>query len=739
MGQTTTYALAYRATGACLPPAARFAAPLVTLRFAPLVAVLSLALSRLVAAEPSILPQLTAKSTRITDQESIFSGEARLAHKDVVLYADEVVYRNQDRVAIARGNVIFIRGAQRLVSEEITYHLDDQTFSVGRFRAGQGTLFASGAHADGTQKNLAVNDAAVTYGEPDPLSPTIRARTFRYTEAENPADSVARVEGARLGVGSTNILPLPTFSETPQDPAIAGLEARAGFSGNLGGELSLGATTSITPAVRLGGDLGLFTKRGALLGPIGNYDTRGAEGLGAKGRFRTGFIQDQGDPGTDIRGDAIRNERGYVEWQHQQAIAPGLDLAGQVYYWSDSYVTRDFRSDDFTRLQTPDTWFEATKAGDNFVVSLFTRVRVNDYALVQERLPELRFDGLPVEIGAGIYHRINAGVAILKEDDPLTDITTRSQRADLYYGAYRPFSPREWFSITPLVGGRVTHYQRTNPGASEGQYTRALGEAGFDAKLFETSATWDYKNQRWAIDGLRHIVTPTVAYRLSPAADIGRGAIPRIDDDPFNTYLRPLGLADRRDTDRLPALNTFRLGLANTLQTRDQTHGSRDLARLDLAVDQYAGAETAATDNHRRDRTDVHAFAALQPARWLRFDLYERQTVQTGTMQELNTGLTLKDANVWSLRVGTHYLADPVSIREIQEYTAAYGLRLSEIYSILARVRFDSRAGDFTEQALTLSQRLSRFWTLNYQFTAYDGPRREEDFGFAISIESAGF
>ncbi|NBV88648.1 MAG: hypothetical protein EBR88_03900, partial [Betaproteobacteria bacterium] len=135
------------------------------------------------------------------------------------------------------------------------------------------------------------------------------------------------------------------------------------------------------------------------------------------------------------------------------------------------------------------------------------------------------------------------------------------------------------------------------------------------------------------------------------------------------------------------------LGLANILQTRDQTYGSRDLARVDLALDQYADAEAAATDNQRRDRTDVHTFAALHPARWLRFDLYERQTVQTGTMQELNTGLTLQDANIWSFRVGTHYLADPISAREIQEYTATYGLRLSEIYSILARVRFDARTG----------------------------------------------
>lgn len=266
-----------------------------------------------------------------------------------------------------------------------------------------------------------------------------------------------------------------------------------------------------------------------------------------------------------------------------------------------------------------------------------------------------------------------------------------------------------------------------------------LGEVGFDSKLAETSAKWDYKNKRWGIDGLRHIATPTVAYRYSPSADVGQGYIPAIDDDVFNTYLRPLGLADRRDVDALPALNTFRIGLNNTLQTRDKTHGSRDLVQLNVAIDQHADAEAASDQGAARNRSDAHSFLALTPARWLRFDLYNRTTVQTGKNQELNTGVTLRDANVWNFRLGTHYLEDAVSARQIQEYTAAYGLRLTEIYSIVARLRLDSRTGDLTERSLTLSQKLSRFWTLKYEFAAYDGPRREDDVGISVSLETVGF
>jgi len=75
---------------------------------------------------------------------------------------------------------------------------------------------------------------------------------------------------------------------------------------------------------------------------------------------------------------------------------------------------------------TPPTRFEGAKVRDNFVVSLFTRVQANDYSVVKERLPEVRFDGLPVEIGGGFYHRINVGFAALKDDNPITGVTTRS-------------------------------------------------------------------------------------------------------------------------------------------------------------------------------------------------------------------------------------------------------------------------------------------------------------------------
>ena len=712
-----------------------------TLRFAPLVATLLLAFARLDAAE-ALLPQITSQQpARINERESVFSGEARLAYKDVVLYADEIVYRRTEHIAVARGNVTLIRGAIRLVAEELTYDVGKQTYTVERFRVGEGQILAEGQKAEGTADKLSVSDATVHYGEPESINPVLRSQKLTYQKAADEKDSTVRVEGVRLGIGATNVIPLPSFSQTPRDPAFTSLDAKVGYSGNLGGELSIEATTAATENLQIGGDLGIFTKRGVLFGPVAKYDSMGADGLGAEGVFRSGYIQDQGDADLDILREPIRDERGYIEWKHHQRLENDLSLSGQLNYWSDSYITRDFRPDSYRHVQTPDTWFEVQKLNDNQVVSLFTRVQVNDYSLIQERLPEIRFDGLPVEVGAGIYHRLNASIAVLREDTPgalPSAGTVNSKRVDFYYGAMRPFSPREWLAVTPVAGLRVTHYGDTPAGATRGHYTRVLGEAGFDSDLFTTSGTWNYQNKRWNIDGLRHLISPSVGYRFSPSADVGRGSIPAIDDDPFNTYLRPLGLANRRDIDRLPALNTFRFGVDQKLQTRDKTYGSRDLAQLNLAIDQHLDAEAASTQGTPRNASDLHSFLALNPAAWLRYDLYSRTTVQTGELQELNTGLTIRDADVWNLRIGTHYLEDLNSARRIQEYTATYGLRLNEIYSVVARLRFDSRTGDLTEQGVTFSQRLSRFWTAHYEVVTYDGPRREDDFGVSVSLETQG-
>ncbi|MCX6951039.1 MAG: hypothetical protein NTV51_02455 [Verrucomicrobia bacterium] len=268
----------------------------------------------------------------------------------------------------------------------------------------------------------------------------------------------------------------------------------------------------------------------------------------------------------------------------------------------------------------------------------------------------------------------------------------------------------------------------TASSSAYGTYTRTLGGVGADLAV-RTSATFDYKNPLWKIDGLRHLLTPRVSYRYIPEANKGTGRIPKIDDRTFATYLQPLGLGDQRNIDDLTATNILRLGFDNTLQTRDPVYGSRDLFTFNIANDfrfKRAPGE--------RDVSAIHTDVAFAPAKWIAVDLYQSFTPQSFTLQELNSGVTLRDGDIWSFRFANNFLR-----HQIQDYQLDGRIRLNETYEALARLHYDARKRRFNEQAYGLAQNLGNTWLVSYIVSLYSGPRRESHFGLNIQIEARGF
>ncbi len=702
--------------------------PNVTRRLLP---VLLLASAPFLNGQVSSLPEITASRTEMTDAGTVFTGDARLSYDGALLLADQISYDPKTQLAHAIGRVSLTRGTQRLLADELTYNLETRGYTVKNLRFGQDPLYVSGSGLDGDPDKIVIRDAVVTYSEPGRFAPTLRAGTVTYI----PGDSV-RAESARVGVGPIRPIPVPVFNQSINDPLISHMSASVGYDSTLGAQLELGLLAPFTPSVKLGGDLGLYTKRGVLFGPAASYKFDN-DVHSVRGALSSGYIKDSGDRGIDIVGDPVPQDRGFVAWDHHQTVGDRVTLLGQVNYWSDSEVVRDFRESDFDRVQTPDNFVEGYYTGENYVVSAFTRFQPNDYHVVQRRLPEIRFDGLPVEVGAGIYHRVNASIAAL-EDNSRPDTDERVNRVDVYYALTRPFSPREWLSVKPVAGARFTYYDRANGGRND--YTRVLGEVGLDADL-QASSTYNYQNERWDIDGLRHLVKPYVSYRAIGNADRGSAYIPPIDRTAFSTYLQPLGLGDRRDIDELPETNTLRLGVANFLQTRDTTYGSRNLAELNVATDWRLDPATG--EDHF---SAIQSELAVTPADWVRFDVYANLTPDDLTLRELNTGVTFQDAGVWSVRVGTDFLkSDPTtafpagSIGGIHEYSLSLSYFLNEAYEALVHLRYDAGVGSFSRQSFGIRQNIRNLWFITYVLTFRQGDNRAASTSLGVSVELASF
>lgn len=675
------------------------------------------------------------------------TGRAVLREADMLLTADEIRYEYKTNIASATGHVVYTHGAVRLLADQVVYHRADGTFTAEHIRVGSYPYYISGRAASGTQKEVTVMDARVAYGEPGPWQPTATATKVIVAPGQH-----LRFEGAQVGIGHAQPIPFPQFQQNLSDPVLSYTTLTGGYRGSLGAYVDAGLHLPVAPGMRVGGDVGYYTARGLMFGPSGTYtDPSDPEKL--HGALQSGFINDHGDKGTDVLGRRIPENRAFAEWQHQQLIHDDLSLTAQLNWWKDSEVVRDFRPRLFFPVQQPDTFVEATYENANSFASVFARFEPNSFEEVQQRVPEVRFDLLPTAIGGGIYERFDASIAMLHErplpsatlatgavnnvpivipdigvGSPGTTHELRSTRMDAYYGLSRPVAPNDWFTVTPVAGTRVTHYMNTLGAIQEAPYTRVLGEVGADAEL-RSSGTFDYMNEAWHIDGLRHLFTPKIGYRYIPEADKGRGYIPPIDRQVFSTYLQPLGLGDVRNIDDLHATNTLRLALDNTLQTRDPQYGARDLLTLNVADDLLFKRQPG-----QRASSEIHAELAAMPTRWLEVGMYNRVSPYTGGIHELNTGITLHDGDAWSVRFANNFLQ-----HQLQDYYIDSETRVNEEYRALARIRYDQRKHRFVEQSYGVVQNLADTWRISYLVSLYSGPRRESHFGFSIQIDTVRF
>lgn len=667
--------------------------------------------------------------------ETSFRGHVRLTGPGVLVTADTALLDARTGVYSLSGNVVLTTAANpalrqpplRLLADRLTFNPATGAYAADNVRAGSYPFYAEGTHAEGryepgTNSVISIDNATVTYREPGAFTPTGVADRFTFNR-----DGSVQAQGARLGLGAGVPIRVPKFTQRLSDPVLSQATLTTGYRQSLGLFLDTGLLLPVSPRLRVGADTGFYSARGIMVGPIGEYaDPEDPDRLA--GEFRSGYINDHGDKQTDLLGRTVPENRGFVEWRHWQRLGERFTVKARLNYWKDSEIVRDFRPNRFYPVQEPDTFAEATYTGTNFLATLFARYQPNDFSAVAERLPELSFDFLPHEIRPGLYEQFHGSFARLREEPPVAGTALASDRLDAYYALTRPFNPTGWLNFTPVAGGRYTRYDHTRGATRAGGAERLLGEIGFDAAL-RAHGTFAYTNETWGINGLRHLITPTLSYRYLPRADRDAAKIPAIDRRTFTTYLPPLGLDATRNLDDLPAVETLRLGLENTLQTRNGTYGSRDLLTFNAAADVRFHRPAGV-----RDVSEVHTALSLTPADWLRFDLYQSFTPQTMSLRQINTGLTLRDGDVWALRFNNHFLR-----ADTEQYSIEASRRLSEVVDLQARLSYDARKHRFNEQAYGVTQTLGATWQIVYTVSVYNGPRRESNFGFNLRIRSIGF
>ncbi|MDR3229154.1 MAG: hypothetical protein LBT53_07065 [Puniceicoccales bacterium] len=617
------------------------------------------------------------------------------------------------------------------------------------------------ATATATTATAATSTAAAKSAKPPAAAKSGKSSVGRPASAsarEAARDATLHVEDAVVRIAGIPIFYIPSYTQQGLDLPPLRPVVRAGSKDNIGAYLRTttyytGFGKSLQPGVLLD----TYAKAGVLTGGALDYDFTKTPDAGplvnATGDFQAAWINDNSNRGLDNYGHPIPNHRAFAWWRHKQTIPlptqsellpHSLELSANVHYWSDTSVLRDFRPDLFHDNQRPDNYVEAVMpAPAGYYLSAFARFRPNHFQNVRQRLPEVRFDMVPRPLfdGSPVYHRLSAAFAYLVEKDSPElpgipqnlggDDTLESRRLDGYYGFDAPLKIGDWFSFTPVAGARATAYFDSIRDGQGDPRGRVLPQLGFDMHLL-ANGQWNVQNNFWGINGLRHLVRPLVQYRWIPAAAQDSGLIPPIDRDAFVPYPPPLDLSQKRHADDLWEQQVFRVGIENTLQTRDSEYGSRDLAWLNIYQDFRDTSHRAG----ERYRSTLYTQLGLAPAYWLSLNAYNRLDTYNGHSNEISAYMDVHDGDRWRLWFGVQYCTD---VSDTNQYYWGVEYRLNSNYALSGQWRFDNKVGDLTEQFYGLRQRLGNTWEIEWYIRHRRDARRDSGFSFGASLRLMRF
>lgn len=686
--------------------------------------------------------KIEADSMRFSAEDSRqhLSGNVTVSAGALNVRSEELIYDTQTQSAELPEPAEIDFQTSRILVGSATYDGAAQQLEAKGVRAGREIIFLESAEVSASRTYVVFEDVSFYVGEPHWSSISFTTGSLAYDADED----YFHIGASQLRVAGAPILPLPAISVMRFDRPPVRVWLDLGESSAPGvyyrSEVYL-TLWDFEPGILLD----FYERSGVLAGPAAAYDLSDSKNplLKMRGTFRSGYINDTAHRDEDIYGNTVTGKRGFIDWFHKQSVGP-VEISASVHKWSDSEVERNFRPDIYDDNQNPDNYAEVVLPDKNYTISAFTRFQPNDYQNVQQRLPEVRFDLQPTELGkSGIYQHLNASYALLRErssdqyDFESNYVSVNhgdyieSSRANVYVGWTAPVKFGDFASFTPVAGIMVTHYGETIENADE-SYTRTLGQVGFDLDFIFTR-TWGYENKTWKIDGLRHVLRPVIQYRYIPNPTDGDEYIPAIDREIYLSRPTIIDLNDSRSIDQLYDEHVFRIGLENLFQTRASDYGSVDLVEFNI----YQDFRKTYRPDDTKTLSDNFIDMKIRPASWLSFEVAHRFDVYKCRTNSLSTSLTITDGDVWKIRFGTEHLyknpyPSEYGTSHTRELNLDIEIRLNSFWSVFMEWEYDDRKNLMTDQIYGVRQRLGNTWLLEYSVRYRRDAGDDDDFSLNV-------
>jgi lipopolysaccharide assembly outer membrane protein LptD (OstA) len=670
----------------------------------------------------------------------IGTGGVIVRYGNGVLTAQAVAVDQNSGEVIADGRVRILRGNEIWVGEHVQYNFFSRRIDAEQFRTGDPPMFASGQglHLDTTNQVYTATNAVITAD--DVMQPAIKVRA-KYVEIIPGRRIMAR--GATLYMDGVPVFYFPYYSRSLGDRANH-FDFVPGWRTSFGPYFLGSYSWFLGPDLDGRLHLNAYQRRGVGTGPDFNYHL----GPWGEGTLRYYYMYDRA-PQTDIPASSpIPNNRERVYFAYQANPEPNLAVKSLVRYQGDTNIIREFFEGEYRQDPQPNTFFEVNKFWDNFSLDAYAQPRLNNFLETVERLPDVRLTGYRQQLGGSpFYYESESSLGYYRHlfaetNSVPTGIDFEAARGDTYQKVVLPETFFGWLNVTPRVGGRFTDYsQSTGPGARWGDESRGVFDTGAEVS-FKASRVWPgARNDLLDVEGLRHILEPSVNYVFVPKPNVLPNQLPQFDSDLPSLELLPLEFPEYNAIDQIYARDAVRLGLFNKLQTK-RDGAVVDLLKWQLYTDWRLQQSVDQTNLTRF--SDVYSDLAFRPRSWVTLESKTRYDVADGVWRMSLTTLTLEPNTVWSWSLGQFYLhTDDLGSRTgLGEGNAllmsTMYFRLNEDWGLRTSHYYDARLDRLQEQAYTIYRDL-RSWTGALTFHVRQNPSGPQDVSVTFTFSLKAF
>ncbi len=663
-----------------------------------------------------------------------------IKYSGAMLVAERAAWNEDTGDAIAEGNVRVFYEEQTWTSEHLAYNFFSREVTAQQFRTGKPPVFieGEGLHAEVTNNVLVATNSFITTDDVSKPAMRVRAKYIKIIPGKR---VIAR--NAILYVGKVPIFYFPYYSRN-LGPRANNFDFVPGYRSSFGPFLLSSYNWFLGDDLDGALHLDYRQRRGVGAGPDINYHM----GRWGEATLRY-YYQHDDDSHANLSGitNSVPENRQRFYFSYLAEPYTNFSVRSQVRYQGDFAILHDFFETEYRQNPQPSTYVEAGKVWQNFSLDLYAQPRVNDFFETVERLPDLRLTGYRQQIlqtpfyyesesSVGYYRRRFAeSNGLFTAVGPFGTNDYSAARADTFHQILLPETFFGWLNVTPRAGARFTYYGRASgPGATTDEIYRGVFNTGAEIS-FKASRVWpDVESKILDVNGIRHIVEPSVNYVFVPNPNYsGTNQVPQFDYELPSLRLLPIEFPDYNAIDSVDSQNVVRLGLRNKLQTK----------RHDEVVD--VADWSVYTDWRLRPQRDQSTFAdlysdvVLRPRSWLTFESLTRYDIANRQFRLSFHSVTLQPNDIWSWTLAHYYLRDdlrasPTALGEGNNLVInSLFYKLNENWGFRASQRFDARRGRMEEQGYTIYRDL-RSWTAALTFRIRETTTGSEDFGVAFTF-----